>query len=335
MMRKKNLLVLLIALLVCVGGVYGVSALLRDGLDDRDDGTSGKSVEDMLSSDMALKPISLNGKTYIPKKNVSSYLLMGIDHEGEVTEHSSYFGGQADTLLLVVVDREQKEYSLLQINRDTMCMVDFVGSDGTPIGERKQMQIALAYALGSGLEDSCENTVRAVSTLLYGVPISGYAALNMDAMPILNDAVGGVTVTIEDDFSESDSSLVLGETITLDGQQAYNYLRGRMAVGDGENTSRMRRQRTYMTAFLKKAQRQLAADKSLATSLYTELEPYMVTDLSGKDVSTLLETSQYYSYQGITTPEGTIGTDGTFVTFQPDEEALRQLVLDMFYTTEN
>ena len=197
MMRKKNLLVLLIALLVCVGGVYAVSLLLRDGLDNRDDGTSGKSVEDMLSSDMALKPISLNGKTYIPKKNVSSYLLMGIDHEGEVTEHSSYFGGQADTLLLVVVDREQKEYSLLQINRDTMCMVDFVGSDGTPIGERKQMQIALAYALGSGLEDSCENTVRAVSTLLYGVPISGYAALNMDAMPILNDAVGGVTVTIE------------------------------------------------------------------------------------------------------------------------------------------
>ena len=144
-----------------------------------------------------------------------------------------------------------------------------------------------------------------------------------------------MTVTIEDDFSESDSSLVLGETITLDGQQAYNYLRGRMAVGDGENTSRMRRQRTYMTAFLKKAQRQLAADKSLATSLYTELEPYMVTDLSGKDVSTLLETSQYYSYQGITTPEGTIGTDGTFVTFLPDEEALRQLVLDMFYTTKN
>lgn len=68
MMRKKNILALAIALLVCVGGIYGVSALLRDGLDNRDDGTSGKSVEDMLSSDMALKPISLNGKTYIPKK---------------------------------------------------------------------------------------------------------------------------------------------------------------------------------------------------------------------------------------------------------------------------
>lgn len=334
MMRKKNLLVLLIALVVCVGVVYGVSALFRQGLGDRDDGDPGKSVEDMLASDDALKPISLNGKTYIPRKNVSSYLLMGIDNEGEVAKYSSYMGGQADTLLLVVVDRERKEYSLLQINRDTMCMVDFLGSDGTPIGERKQMQIALAHALGSGLEDSCENTVRAVSTLLYGVPISGYAALNMDAMPILNDAVGGVTVTIEDDFSESDSSLVLGETITLDGQQAYNYLRGRMTVGDGENTSRMRRQRTFMTAFLKKAQRQLAEDKSLAASLYTELEPYMVTDLSGKAVSDLLETSLYYSYQGITTPEGTDGTDGTFVTFQPDEEALRQLVLEMFYTEQ-
>ena len=37
-----------------------------------------------------------------------------------------------------------------------------------------------------------------------------------------------------------------------------------------------------MAAFLKKAQRQLAEDKALATSLYAELEPYMVTDLSGK-----------------------------------------------------
>ncbi len=259
---------------------------------------------------------------------------MGIDHEGEVTEHSSYFGGQADTLLLVVVDREQKEYSPFRSTATPCAWWISLARTERPSGS-KQMQIALAHALGSGLEDSCENTVRAVSTLLYGVTISGYAALNMDAMPILNDAVGGVTVTIEDDFSESDSSLVLGETITLDGQQAYNYLRGRMSVGDGENTSRMRRQRTYMAAFLKKAQRQLAEDKALATSLYAELEPYMVTDLSGKDVSALLETSQYYSYQGITTPEGTIGTDGTFVTFQPDEEALRQLVLDMFYTTEN
>ena len=157
------------------------------------------------------------------------------------------------------------------------------------------------------------------------------AALNMDAMALLNDIVGGVTVTIEDDFSGYDDSLKMGETITLDGQQAYHYLRGRMSVGDGANTSRMRRQRTYMTEFLKKAQRQLADDKNMANTLYNELTPYMVTDLSGNDVSTLLETSQYYSSRGIITPEGTVKRGGTFVEFYADEAALKELVLSLYY----
>ena len=86
-----------------------------------------------------------------------------------------------------------------------------------------------------------------------------------------------------------------------------------------------------MTEFLKKAQRQLANDKSLANTLYNELTPYMVTDLSGNDVSTLLETSQYYSSRGIITPEGTVKRGGTFVEFYADENALKELVLALYY----
>lgn len=181
------------------------------------------------------------------------------------------------------------------------------------------------------MEDSCENTVRAVSALLYGVTIDGYAAFNMDSMSLINDAVGGVTVTIEDDFSQCDPSLVMGETITLDGEQAYHYLRGRMSVGDGENTSRMRRQRTYMTAFMKKAQELVAEDSGMANTLYKTLTPYMVTDLSGKDVSTLLETSRSYTFQGVMSPEGTVNSEGKLVEFYVDEASLRSLVLSLYY----
>ena len=266
--------------------------------------------------------------------DMSAYLLMGVDHDGEVAHYTNYFGGQADTLLLVVVDKAQQSYAILQLNRDTMCMVDFVDTEGKPLNQQQQMQLALSHSMGTGMEDSCENTVRAVSALLYGVTIDGYAAFNMDSMSLINDAVGGVTVTIEDDFSQCDPSLVMGETITLDGEQAYHYLRGRMSVGDGENTSRMRRQRTYMTAFMKKAQELVAEDSGMANTLYKTLTPYMVTDLSGKDVSTLLETSRSYTFQGVMSPEGTVNSEGKLVEFYVDEASLRSLVLSLYYEAQ-
>ena len=323
MSKKKGTLMLLLTVIIAGEGIYAATRLLGSQFDRaNDDGTSGKTVEEMLG-DSGLQTVTYKGDTYVPRKNIESFLLMGVDHEGDVQQYGNYGGGQADALLLVVVDRNSKEYTILQINRDTICTVELLDMDGQPTGELTQMQIAMAHAVGTGVEDSCENTVRAVSKLLYDVPVDGYAALNMDAMALLNDIVGGVTVTIEDDFSGYDDSLKMGETITLDGQQAYHYLRA--------NTSRMRRQRTYMTEFLKKAQRQLANDKSLANTLYNELTPYMVTDLSGNDVSTLLETSQYYSSRGIITPEGTVKRGGTFVEFYADENALKELVLALYY----
>lgn len=50
--------------------------------------------------------------------------------------------------------------------------------------------------------------------------IDGYAMVNVGAVSVVNDMVGGVTVTIEDDFSEVDPTLKMGETVTLMGEQA-------------------------------------------------------------------------------------------------------------------
>lgn len=331
-MKKKGLYIVLAAALAVIVGVVLLVTGQSSGRQDDGQG-GGKTVEDMLGSG-GLQPLTLDGVTYTPRKNIASYLLMGVDHDGEVAHYTNYFGGQADTLLLVVVDKAQQSYAILQLNRDTMCMVDFVDTEGKPLNQQQQMQLALSHSMGTGMEDSCENTVRAVSALLYGVTIDGYAAFNMDSMSLINDAVGGVTITIEDDFSQCDPSLVMGETITLDGKQAYHYLRGRMSVGDGENTSRMRRQRTYMTAFMKKAQELVAEDSGMANTLYKTLTPYMVTDLSGKDVSTLLETSRSYTFQGVMSPEGTVNSEGKLVEFYVDEASLRSLVLSLYYEAQ-
>ena len=60
-------------------------------------------------------------------------------------------------------------------------------------------------------EASCENTLNAVENLLEGADIEYYVAMNMDAIGILNDALGGVTVTLEDDFTAADPTHAAGE----------------------------------------------------------------------------------------------------------------------------
>ena len=54
---------------------------------------------------------------------------------------------------------------------------------------------------------------------LPGLIIDYYVSMNMDAIGILNDAVGGVRVLVEDDFSEVDASIPMGIT-RLEGRQA-------------------------------------------------------------------------------------------------------------------
>ena len=68
------------------------------------------------------------------------------------------------------------------------------------------------HGYGDGMELSCERSVAAVSRLFYNLPISGYAAINMGAIPALNDAVGGVQVTVLDDviYPEYDMDLHQG-----------------------------------------------------------------------------------------------------------------------------
>lgn len=99
----------------------------------------------------------------------------------------------------MVRDISEGTFKTLAINRNTLTNVKSLDLDNSYLGD-SVVQIALAHASGDGLEASCENTVDAVSELLGGQKIDGYAAVNMGAISIINHMAGGVTVTIEDDF---------------------------------------------------------------------------------------------------------------------------------------
>lgn len=286
-------------------------------------------------------PIEIDGQEYELAHDMKTYLIMGTDASGneDAEDRDSYEGSMADFMLLVVIDDTDSTYRFIQLNRDTITEVPFLLKDGTSYASA-DIQMCCAHWYGGSKEESCENTVRTVSMFMKGIPIDGYYALQMEAMPELNHAVGGVTVTIEDDFTAIDPEMKPGATLKLSDEQAYTFVHSRMDVGDGENTSRMRRHREFMNALMDTAKKKANEDKKFVNTLYSELADYSTTDMGSKTLSNIATKMNSYEYKGLVTPEGEtkLGNalnDGLEHTeFYPDEEALITMIRDIYPLNE-
>ena len=154
------------------------------------------------------KTITRNGVNYFPRQDITVLMILGVDYAGSAQDSGDYRNpGMADLVALVIFDEKAQMYDVLYLNRDTMLDVPVLGMDGEQAGSIYG-QLALAHSYGSGLEDSCENTVKAVSDFLDGIRIDYYVSLHMDAIAMLNNAVGGVRVLVEDVFSKVDPHIV-------------------------------------------------------------------------------------------------------------------------------
>ena len=160
--------------------------------------------------------------------------------------------------------------------------------------------------------------------------IDYYVAMNMDAIPILNDAVGGVTVNVTDDFSKVNPTITMGE-LTLSGDQVIDYVRTRKDVGDQKNVTRMERQKGYVKGFLDALMTKEQSDMEFALKLYEQVAPYIVTDCSSTTLSSMLERYVDFSIREVVTPEGENVIGEAYYEFYPDEEKLDELILRIFY----
>lgn len=279
----------------------------------------------------AFYQVELDGVSYKLKRNLDTYLLMGLDKFSDtLSSPDSYINNQqADFLFLIVVDHNQKTYSAIHLNRDTMTKIQRLGINGKKIGSFTG-QLALAHTYGSGGKDSCRNTVQAVSDYLYQVPIEHYISITMDGLPILNDLVGGVTVHIDDDFSEIDPTLVQGKDIRLKGQQALTFVRARWYVSDNSNLSRMNRQREYINSLLKQLESKLRSDEHFGVSMLNKLSDYIVSDLLVDELANSADMLKTYSFGGILTINGEAVKGEKYMEFYPDEASLKALVKQVF-----
>lgn len=277
------------------------------------------------------RAITRDGVRYYPRQDITVVMVLGIDQYGPVDESEGYINpGAADMAMLLIFDDRDESCTVLQLNRDTMLEMPVLGVGGKPAGTYFG-QLALSHTYGSGLEDSCENTRKTISDFLYGIRIDYYVAMNMDAIAILNDAVGGVTVNVTDDFSQVDPTITMGQ-VTLHGEQAIRFVRTRKDVGDQLNLSRIDRQKEYVGSFLKKFRSSYHADLTFAANTYDQILPYIVTDCSLNTITSLMDRYGDYEIREVVTPKGENVMGEEYFEFYVDEEALDELILRLFYT---
>lgn len=284
------------------------------------------------SSTDSREMITYKNETYVKKGNLETYLIAGIDAPGKVEKVTEYDGtGQCDVLAVIVRDRSTDQCKLLSIDRNTITAVKSLDNDGTYL-DTTDIQISLAHAMGFDQQVRAENTVDAVSHLLGDQTIDGYAMVNMGAIQVVNDMVGGVTVTIEDDFSDIDPSMKKGETVTLMGEQAEKYVRSRKEVADGSNQNRMSRQSTYEEAFKPAFRNKCAENSKFPLEVYHAMEDYMTTNISAKKFCRLAILMSDENQDEKVAISGTYGFDeDEWQTFTPDEDSLQEAILELFY----
>ncbi|MFS0888499.1 LytR family transcriptional regulator [Peribacillus frigoritolerans] len=207
---------IIVLLFILAGGAFAYSvwnSLTKtvDTMHTPIDRTTDKRTKDLALSDQ--EPFSM--------------LMLGVDErDGDK--------GRSDTMIVLTVNPQKKSVKMLSIPRDTRTEI---------VGHGTQDKINHAFAFGGAKMsmDTVENFL--------DIPIDYYMKINMEGFKDIVDAVGGVTVQNDLDFTSDGIHFAKG-THTLNGKEALAYSRMRHDDPSGD-FGRQSRQRSIIEAVIK------------------------------------------------------------------------------------
>ncbi|AKR38250.1 MULTISPECIES: polyisoprenyl-teichoic acid--peptidoglycan teichoic acid transferase TagU [Bacillus] len=219
-MKKKILFWILgiIGVLVIAGGVYAYTVYSNVS-------NTLNTVHKPLDRDKSDKR---DKKVEIADNKPISILLMGVDQEGNGT-------GRSDSLMLFTLNQKTKSMKITSIPRDSYTEI---------VGKGKKDKINHAYAFGG-----IDMAVKTVENFL-NVPVDHYIEVNMAGFKDIVDAVGGVDVNNDLEFTSREQHFAKGN-IHLNGETALKYTRMRYEDPRGD-FGRQMRQRQVIQAVIKK-----------------------------------------------------------------------------------
>ena len=256
-------------------------------------------------------------------------LLLGLDlgFEGYIGSGGKTDIEQAhtDLVMVVAINKTKNTISLISLPRDTVVYVPEV---------RGIYKLNAAFNCSTGVRTGLRRTSDTVSWLLGGVKIDAYAAVDMQALVMLGDALGGVDFDLEMAYTGSSGTYYEKGLQHLDGMGIMDYVRARTnATEEGTDEGRTERGRRMVAAIIKKllSNWQMVSDLwSLSQKSYV----HFYTNLSGLDtlaslwqVATKLGSLQIGSY-ALSGDYGLAMSEWNF-TFT-DQENRRRLIRDVY-----
>lgn len=287
-------LLLVIAILLVLGGglaylyiATGKGSYGDDGLDYNDPATEQIIYEedhnwtamgdvDANSLNDFLYKWANNGGEKMYSKNVINVLLCGVDSETGKSD-----AGRSDIMMLVSINKKTKTITLVSLLRDSWTYMSLPRSDGSYYDHYFKLNSAYSYGGPTTLLNTIENN--------YKIEIDQFIAVDFVSFPKLIDALGGVTVDVQEyeanyiRRTSSHKRFPYG-TATLNGDQALIYSRIRKCDADSD-ISRTRRQRSIIKALIDSAK---SATNGQLLNAFKLVSPYIRTGYTQSEVFALI-----------------------------------------------
>ncbi|MDH6440654.1 LCP family protein required for cell wall assembly [Streptomyces sp. SAI-144] len=209
-------------------------------------------INSALGDDRPAKPTptpSASQEAPLPTEAVN-ILVLGSDSrsgkENQALGGGSSTGARSDTAMVVHIDAGRTAATVVSIPRDTLvtrpsCPLESGGSTSMAYGA----MFNSAYSVGGPV--CAVKTVESITD----VRMDHYIEIDFSGFAKLVDALGGVTVTTDEDIDDDDSHLTLkAGTHHLNGKRALAFARTRHGIGDGSDLGRIGLQQKLVKALL-------------------------------------------------------------------------------------
>lgn len=286
--KKKQILIKVVAIILAVilflSMVLGIFVIHKLGL--LGDKLNGSNNSDIIYEDGEFESIEIDigsadfkqalidwatigNDRHMTSKNVINVLLIGADSRNGTNS------GNTDVMMLISLNKKTKEIKLVSFLRDSYLYVE------SPNGSYCT-KLNAAFSMGGPetLVQTIENN--------YKIDIDNYVMVNFESFKSIIDAMGGVTVDVQQyeasyNYKKFKVELPVGENVTLNGEQALCFCRIRGCDSDGD-VSRTRRQRQVIDSIIGRVKEASVSDLNKYIDI---LLPYVDTGYSKGQILSL------------------------------------------------
>ncbi|MCG8965015.1 MULTISPECIES: LCP family protein [Streptomyces] len=240
--KRRTGRIVLLSLLVLVLALGGTAYWLYSDLDGN---INGVDINEAIGKDRPEK-LPTSGQ---------NILILGSDSragDNAGLNTGKVAGARSDTALVMHIPEGRTKAVAVSIPRDTLVTrPDCTKSDGSEVASAERVMFNSIY---SQVGPAC--VVKTVEKMS-GVRMDHYVEIDFAGFKDLVDAIGGVTVTVDQDIHDSSSGLDLtAGTHRLNGTESLQFVRTRHGIGDGSDLGRIGLQQEFMIALLGEIKKQ-------------------------------------------------------------------------------